>query len=113
MPLEGHWNRVNTPLRRITGRERRVLAAVAAVLAATVLGLAAAALFGRSESEPGCVDITLPSTMGAGVQHACGSRAQSLCASAPVRGGQFERAARGPCERAGYRLGRAEPKGGP
>ena len=38
MPLEGHYRRVNTPLRKLTARERNVLIAG---LAVTVIGVGA------------------------------------------------------------------------
>ena len=32
MPLEGHWQRVNTPLRETTGRERKIVAVALGLL---------------------------------------------------------------------------------
>ena len=85
MPLEGHWERQNTPLRGLSRRERRILAPFAIVL---VLSLAALGLFlifdNGSESSTGCVDVTGASTLGAATYHACGRSAARFCRSACI-----------------------------
>jgi hypothetical protein len=84
MPLEGHWRRQQTPLRSIGARERRLVAAIAAVTLAALLVTAYLVLAADQSSAPaaGCVKATAPSTMGGAEVHACGHAAERLCAQA-------------------------------
>jgi hypothetical protein len=77
MPVEGHWERANTPLR---ARDRRVLLVVAAVavVALVVLGVAYA-LRPAARSDAGCLVANVPSTMGGATVRSCGSQAHELC----------------------------------
>lgn len=80
MPLEGHWNRVNTPLRRLGSRERYIaIAAVAATLAACVALIVATVGNTRSAPGPGCIRALIPHVMGAETLDACGPRAKQIC----------------------------------
>jgi hypothetical protein len=103
MPLEGHWERQNTPLRGLSRRERRILAPFAIVL---VLSLAALGLFlifdNGSESSAGCVDVTGASTLGAATYHACGRSAARFCRSEADGNASFAADLRVQCRRAGY-----------
>ncbi len=92
MPLEGHWARQQAPLRP---RERRIVLALLAALAACAVVIALAA--GGSGPAPGCVDATIASTTGGAAVHACGDRARQLC-RAPGPGREIRAA----CRRAGY-----------
>jgi|SRR6266536_6635899 len=83
MPLEGHWERQTTPLRRLSPRERVV------VIAATVLTLAAvavliAAFAGKDQAPPGpgCIRADIAHVMGAEQLNLCGTRARRACANA-------------------------------
>jgi len=104
MPLEGHWERQNTSLRELSLRERRMLAPVALVIVVAILAAAGLLAFGDSSgSAPGCIDLTTPSTMGAGNLHACGRDAVRWCHSHPSGGGPaFTQDLREQCRRAGY-----------
>ena len=77
MPVEGQWQRANTPLSR---RDERLLGAVAALAAA---GAAAAgiAYATHTGSSPGaaCVVVDVPSTMGGARLRNCGSAAHRFC----------------------------------
>jgi hypothetical protein len=104
MPLQGHWDRVNTPLREVGGRERRLawvigglvaLAAVAAVIAAIGTSSPTAAA--------GCVRVDLPSTMGGGTPQLCGSAAKSFCRSEAANSPPLNQTALPKCRQAGYR----------
>jgi hypothetical protein len=100
MPLQGHWERQNTPLR--VG-ERRTVAIVAGVLAVAVAVVLYLSVVKTDNARAGCVFITVPSTMGAGNMHACGDAARRLCAS-QVAGNPsdpFARAAHKSCREAG------------
>ncbi|MGH2975061.1 MAG: hypothetical protein ACRDLL_09385 [Solirubrobacterales bacterium] len=81
MPLEGHFNRVNTPLRRLTKRERNVVIAgvVVTFIALTALILATA---GNSQPPPapGCIRASVAGRTGAELIQACGREARRLCA---------------------------------
>jgi hypothetical protein len=81
MPLEGHWQRVNTPLRRLTARERWVTIAVLAVTATALLGLILAT-GGDSRPQPqrGCIHVVVAGRVGGEVVAGCGAEARSICA---------------------------------
>ncbi|HVC07414.1 MAG TPA: hypothetical protein VND98_07520 [Solirubrobacterales bacterium] len=80
MPMEGHWQRVNTPLRRLTPRERNVALAAVTITALTLIALIALTA-GNTRPPPsrGCLSAIVPGIMGGGSVEACGERARSLC----------------------------------
>ncbi len=100
MPLQGHWERQNAPL---GSRERRTVAIVGGVLALALAVVLFFSVVKSGSAGQGCVNVTVPSTMGAGNMHACGDRARQLCAS--QRSGDqsdpFVRAAEAACRKAG------------
>lgn len=81
MPLEGHFQRVNTPLRRLTKRERNV---VVAGLAITLVALLALILATASDSRPqpaaGCIYTVVAGRTGGEPVHGCGTEAEAICA---------------------------------
>ena len=80
MPLEGHWARVNTPLRKTTSREKRILWAVIVLIAAACVAGAIVAFGSSSEPTPtGCIRVEVPSTMGASASTLCGEKATTFC----------------------------------
>jgi hypothetical protein len=103
MPLQGHWERVNTPLRKLTGRERRLVAAFASLL---VLGTVAAVVAAIATSGPstgaGCIRVDLPSTMGGGTPELCGSAAKTFCSGSAVHRPPLNTTALPKCRDAGY-----------
>jgi hypothetical protein len=103
VPLERHWERVHTPVRSTTRRERRVLVAVIAVLLIGVaIALFATLRGGSSEAGAGCIRVTVPSTMGGATVHACGPAAARWCRSPESRQAAIAHDARAQCLRAGY-----------
>jgi hypothetical protein len=86
MPLEGHFKRVNTPLRRLTQRERNV---VIAGLATTLIALAVLILATSGDSQPppqpGCIRVSVAGRTGAELIQACGMEARKLCARSAGR----------------------------
>jgi hypothetical protein len=80
MPLEGHWQRTNTPLRRLTRRERNV---VAAGLATTVVALLILVLVTAGDSRPGpaagCIRAEVAGRTGAELVSGCGTEAVEIC----------------------------------
>jgi hypothetical protein len=80
MPLEGHWQRQQTPLRRLTRRELRTLVTIAAALIAVTVGFALyAVLHTPPAARADCIDVTAASTTGAARFHACGNDALRWC----------------------------------
>jgi hypothetical protein len=86
MPLEGHFQRVNTPLRRLTKRERNV---VIAGLAVTLIALAILIFATAGDSQPppapGCIRASVAGRTGAELIQACGAEARELCARSAGR----------------------------
>lgn len=84
MPLEGHYNRVNTPLRKLTRREIAVLAAGLAITLIAVLAL----LFVPGSTErplaPGanCIEVGVAGRVGNEPVVGCGAKAEAICARA-------------------------------
>jgi hypothetical protein len=101
MPLEGHWDRQQTPLRGISARERRVLAVVAALLVALSVALLVHGLASSSSpsASAACVDVTAASTLGGAKVHACGAEATRVCRSAGAGSSPLAVALRPQCRR--------------
>src|SRR2546430_14853923 len=104
MPLEGHWQRQHTPLRRVARTEVGVVAIVASLLAvcvATVTGLSLAGA-GSSKHAAGCVDATAATSTGGARIQACGGAARHWCSLEAGRTTPLARALQPQCRRAGY-----------
>jgi hypothetical protein len=83
MPLEGHYRRVNTPVRVLTLRERRVLLWGATATAATILILILATVGGgHAALGQGCIRVGVPGRTGGEVVAGCGKEAKMLCSRA-------------------------------
>jgi type II secretory pathway component PulM len=83
MPLEGHFERVNTPLRKLTPRERNVVISILIVTTVAILAL----LFVPSHSERplaprGCLETYVAGRVGSEPVVGCGAKAEALCARA-------------------------------
>ncbi|HZV72716.1 MAG TPA: hypothetical protein VFF79_03285 [Conexibacter sp.] len=102
MPLEGHWQRVNTPLRRVARRERVVAIVGAAIVAVVLLALVLATV-GDSRPAPaaGCIYAIVPGVMGATPVDACGADATRICAAHATQLDPGSRAIQASCRRAG------------
>jgi len=95
---------VNTPLRRLTSRERNV--AIVAVVAsiAVVLALVLATVGDtRPAPSPGCIYAIVPGVMGATAVDACGAQAKSVCAEHATERRPGSKTIRESCRRAGLR----------
>jgi hypothetical protein len=105
MPLEGHWERVNTPIRRLTPRESRLVAVFAALLVACALGLGLFALVhdGSSDAKVGCIEATGANVLGGSKVRACGEDAARWCRIVVTRDDPLSREVRAQCREAGYR----------
>jgi hypothetical protein len=106
MPLEGHYQRVNTPLRRLTKRERNVAAIVLAitVVAILVLMLApASSSTSNAAAGPGCIYAVVAGRTGGEPVSSCGAEAIELCRRALGSEGPWSEAVSGACLSAGVK----------
>jgi hypothetical protein len=103
VPLEGHWQRINTPVRATTGRERRIVAIAAGLLLSVAIVAVILVISSSSPSTPaGCIRVDLPSTMGGGTPQLCGQSAASFCRSPAAHGEPLNTTALPRCRDAGY-----------
>jgi hypothetical protein len=104
VPLQGHWQRVNTPVRETTPRERVLVRAIAALVGiavgATIVVLIATN--GGSGTAAGCVNVDVPSTMGGSAIHACGKDAADFCRGPVAHDPSLRGSALPKCRDAGY-----------
>jgi len=107
MPLEGHYQRVNTPLRKLTTRERRVVIWGSLVSAIAILALVVATAGSSSHPAPapGCIRPTIAGRTGGEVQNACGAKAVALCKRAATTEGPWAEAVLSDCQARGIRFG--------
>jgi hypothetical protein len=104
MPMEGQWRRLETPLRELTGRERLVAIAVAALaVMATVALLIATAGDGKEPLGPGCIRATVPGLVGGFELNPCGRQATQTCARHAGRDDPGSLAITEACREAGIR----------
>jgi hypothetical protein len=102
MPLEGHWKRVNTPLRRLTKRERTIVLGAVVATVVTILVLVLATVGdSRPDPAPGCIYAIVPGVMGATPVDACGARAKRTCTQHAALNDPGSKAIRKSCRRAG------------
>jgi hypothetical protein len=100
--MEGHWRRVNTPLRRLTQRERIVAIVTAAVTAVALIVLVVVtAGDSRPGPAPGCIRSVIPGVMGASELNACGTRAKNVCAAHATHADPGSQAIQASCRKAG------------
>jgi len=98
MPLEGHWARQHTALRRLTRRELRALALGLGALAVAVIVVLVLALRAEAPARtPGCIDVVAPSTTGGATVHACGRAARQYCRVEARRSDAVARAVQAQC----------------
>ncbi len=78
--MEGQWRRANTPLYKLTRRERVAAMIIGALTLVAVLALLLAGSgTSRPAPGPGCIRAIVPGVMGALEVNACGRRARNLC----------------------------------
>jgi stage V sporulation protein SpoVS len=101
MPLEGHYRRVNTPLRSLTRRERRVVIWGTLVTVVAVLALILATA-GSSQPGPaaGCIRASIAGRTGAELIQRCGAEAVATCRQARGYGGPTGEAILAACDSA-------------
>jgi hypothetical protein len=100
MPLEGHYERQNTPLYKLSSREIRVAVGIVAVTLVTIIGMVA--FTGTSNSNPapamGCINPTVAGIVGAETLNACGQEAVDICTHASEYTGARAETIVGNCE---------------
>lgn len=105
MPLEGHYRRVNTPLRRLTPRERNVVITGLAVTLIAVLGLILAT---AGDSQPpaaaGCIRVAVAGRVGGELIHPCGAEARATCARATTFDNERSHTIVAACREAGIKF---------
>jgi len=88
----------------VTGRDKRRIVIVVAVLVAVLAGVgiwAAARPGSYGASKNGCITVTLPSTTGGALLHQCGAAARATCRQAFVGSGNVAALTRPQCRLAG------------
>jgi hypothetical protein len=110
VPLEGHWERQQTPLRRLGRRERRLLQAFAGLLVAATIAIALFAALHKDAPVPaGCIQVTAPSTLGAAIYRECGAAAVRWCREEAGRSDPLARAVEARCRTFGLNRRSARP----
>ena len=109
MPLEGHFQRVNTPLRRLSSRERNV---VIAGMLVTIVAILTLILATASDSRPapaaGCVSAVVAGRVGGEPVNGCGAEAKAICARSANYDNPRARTISEKCDEAGVVVTRAE-----
>ena len=103
----GHAESIRTP-RRLSVREKRLLAAVVGAIAALLLAIVIALSVGGQASQHGCIYATIPAATGAQEISECGATARATCASALAPGAFSRQAAAvvtSECRKAGLPVG--------
>jgi hypothetical protein len=102
MPLQGHWERTQTPLRRTTPRDTRLVAGIAALLVVALAVVVYAAVSEDSAKPgPGCIEVTAAHSTGGATVRACGPTAARWCRTMAARDDPLARAVRARCRSAG------------
>ena len=88
----------------LTRRQKRIFAVVGVIVLAVVAGVGIwsasdSGSYGRSGN--GCVNVTMPSTTGAGLVHGCGATAKAMCRQAAAHHDQLAKLTRAQCRLAG------------
>jgi len=86
MPLEGHYQQVNTPLRKLGKREVAVLLVIGAVTLVAILALLFVPnttdnplLHGANKPGSGCIEVAVAGRVGSEPVTGCGAKAVEIC----------------------------------
>jgi len=87
MPLEGHYERQNTPLYKLSSRELKAAYGALAVTLFAMLGVIVLTVGDSNPPTPkGCIHTSVAGVVGAEMISGCGREAEAKCA----RAAQFE-----------------------
>lgn len=86
------------------------MAAVIGIVLALIVAAVTFATVSPGRSAPGCVDVIVPSSMGAAQLHRCGADARQWCESLVGSSQPIARLALPDCRRAGYATAGPAPK---
>jgi hypothetical protein len=103
----GHGQAIVTP-RRLSLREKRLIASVLAVVAVLVIALVVSLATGGRASARGCIHATIPGAVGAEEIDQCGTQARATCRTAKQPGSFTPASARviaAECRKAGLPVG--------
>lgn len=105
MPLEGHYKRVNTPLRKLSGREIKVLVLIGAVTLVALLALVFVPSHTARPLAPGkgCFEVGVAGRVGNEPVTGCGKEAQAICRRASGFDDERARTIVAACEDQGIR----------
>jgi hypothetical protein len=110
VPLQGHWARVNTPLRETTPRERLLVRIVIGLVAVAAVATVIVAIVTRDNGTSGvplgegCIRVELPSTMGGVASDLCGRTAREFCLSSAANSEPLDNQVQPKCREAGYAI---------
>jgi hypothetical protein len=100
MVMQDQARRLREPL-RWGRREKGIVGALLGVLAAAAVALIVFAASSGAPARADCINLSFPSTLGAGYVKGCGAKARAICASGAYRG-SFGRELQAACARAGF-----------
>ena len=110
MPVEGQWERSQTPLRRLSRRELRLVQGFLALLLVAAVASAALVLTASDPPvPPGCIQVTGGSTMGAVNYRVCGEDRAAWCRQMAGRGDPTSLAVQKRCAAEGISRRSARP----
>jgi hypothetical protein len=105
MPMQGHWERLQTPLRKTSRREGRLIAVVGGLVAVGLAVFLYVAIQGGSSApDQGCVEVTAAHSTGGATLRACGEKAERWCRSSANTPEPLARQLRRECPAAGLPL---------
>ena len=105
VPLEGHYERQTTPLRKLSPRETKAaLAALLATVAAILAVVAATAGDSNPPTPMGCIRANVAGVVGAETVSGCGAEAEAECAHASRYDSPRARGVVAECERQGVKF---------
>jgi len=109
--MVGHSKRLAQPLSRGQRRGMGISLAVllVVIVAATAYGLSSRGSYGASRN--GCVNVSVPSTLGGGLLHSCGAAARAWCRQVETQNDAVSRLARPQCVLAGITPAPAKSSG--
>jgi hypothetical protein len=85
VPLEGHYERQTTPLRRLSRREIRAASLTLLVTVIAILGVVVATAGDSNPPTPlGCIHAETAGIVGAETISGCGAEAEAKCAHASL-----------------------------